>query len=448
MHSEVLPKVLSDMMSDGLILCPSSGLPLQLNDHALASPSASWPIKNRAPDLYGQYGERPAPVFEDMEFAARVHAALGFSDDQREDVIAAVADTALIADNSAFTAEIAELADRLSISREDPQRACAAAFDNVGARVAIVRTHIPNDLSPNHTTTRSVRIRNEGASALSSLGDTPLNMSYHWLDSSGDVIIYEGCRSPLPVQLVPGAELTVICDVTAPPVPGDYLLQILPVIDGVRWMDEAAVTVPVRVGGEYSLPAQFGCSSVNYDYAEDHARGVQMVLKAVQGREATERLLEVGGGIHPQGHALTPHGCKVVSIDISSPMSQLGQLYFDHVAKNDDIAFVTCDANVPPFAAGSFDGVMIFSALHHFSDPVRLLGNLRKVLKEDGFVAVMCEPCFPNRHGQDYLRDLEKGINEQVWTVEEYLEIFRRSGLSVKTGSIDGGSLKAILELA
>jgi SAM-dependent methyltransferase len=88
--------------------------------------------------------------------------------------------------------------------------------------------------------------------------------------------------------------------------------------------------------------------------------------------------------------------------------------------------------------------VVIFAALHHFSEPVRLLSNLHRVLKPWGFIAVMCEPCEPDRNEDHCLRDLRKGINEKAWAPEEYLEIFARSGLSLADGCIGGGSLKAV----
>jgi ubiquinone/menaquinone biosynthesis C-methylase UbiE len=156
--------------------------------------------------------------------------------------------------------------------------------------------------------------------------------------------------------------------------------------------------------------------------------------------------LEIGGAIHPQSSAFTAT-CDVAAIDISFAMSQLGKLYFTYVDadKRDRIAFISCDAHEPPFEEKTFDGIVMFAALHHFSDPKRLLVNLRRVLKPGGFIAVMCEPCVPTPGGVEYLRDLRKGINEQCWTVEEHGEIFLLSGLRLISGQIDDASLKVIL---
>lgn len=52
-----------------------------------------------------------------------------------------------------------------------------------------------------------------------------------------------------------------------------------------------------------------------------------------------------------------------------------------------------------------------------------------------------------NLNHEAAIRDLLSGINEQVFTLEEYLSIFEISGLTPTFVRVDGGSLKAILKL-
>ena len=439
---QILPRVLESLTNEGAIICPRAKTPLTRTPDGLGSPLATWRVKNGALDLYAQYGE-DRTVFDDNAFAGEVANALGFSEEHRLAVASAVADTALVAGDAEYTAEIVELAERLGIPREAPaiQR---HEPDNLAADLAIINAYVGDNLPKGKRITRSVRIANLGKCAVTSEGPTPVHLSYHWLNSSANPVIFDGLRSPLPVPLGADGSMTVICDIETPAETGHYQLQFQAVVEGVRWVDGATLTAPVFISDEIpEMP--FTRSSTDYSYADDHYVGFEMVSGYLGAASGEKRLLEVGGGIHPQASALARAGCEVVAIDISSPMCQLGQLYFEHVAKIDTMAFITCDAHQPPFVPGTFDGVLIFAALHHFSDPVRLLSNLRQVVKDGGFIAVMCEPCSPDRHAKEYLRDLEKGINEQVWTVEEYVEIFRLSGLRVQEGRIDGGSLKAIL---
>lgn len=439
-----IPHVLDSLIREDRLLCPKDATPLRKRDNGLQSPVALWRFKNRSLDLYGQYGGQ-VREFSDFDFAGKVAASLGFGTDVLQNVIDAVADTTLVATDSAYAAEICDLADRLGIMRAEEHIEHSYVVDNRAAMPSIVSAHVPEKAKAGDNVTRSVRIKNDGTSAFNSHGSTPVYISYHWLNKAGQVVEFEGKRSPIPIDLAPGAAVTVICDVAIPGRSGEYQLQFQAVIEGVRWIEEATLTIPIKVEGSIPRPSGFEYSSREYTYAEEHMNGLYMARDILTQKRGAKRVLEVGGGIHPQGNALTVHDCDVVAIDISSPMSQLGQLYFDHVQKNDRMAFITCDAHEPPFAGETFDAVLIFSALHHFSDPVRLLANLRRVMKHDGFIAVMCEPCSPTRNDPIYLRDLEKGINEQAWTVEEYVEIFRRAGLQVESGRIDGGSLKAIL---
>jgi len=440
---EKLPRVLIKLIEERRLLCPKNALPLVLSDGHLISEDATWKIKSRSVDLYGDYDSDPIS-FSDHAFAREVAIALKL-EDQLPSVTAAVADTALLAIDPAYTAEIAELADRLGIADRVKHAQEKPLVNNLEANLSFMPPFMGATLPAGSSIKRSLRVKNDGQFAVSSEGHSPVHISYHWLDLAGNPVIFEGERSPLPIPLTPGSSVTVICDIITPAMPGKYLFQFQALIEGIRWIEDAIFSIPILVEHEFSRQSPLEYTINNYSYQEDHTLSLYLAEHMLNAIPGSKRLLEVGGGIHPQSNALTRSNCDVVSIDISSPMSQLGQLYFDHVDRNERIAFVTCDAHAPPFQAETFDGVMIFSALHHFADPVRLLTNLKRVLKPHGFIATMCEPCEPNREDPMYIRDLEKGINEQIWTVDEYEEIFNLAGLTIKSGRVDGGSLKAIL---
>ncbi len=58
----------------------------------------------------------------------------------------------------------------------------------------------------------------------------------------------------------------------------------------------------------------------------------------------------------------------------------------------------------------------------------------------------MCEPVNDHLEDETTIRDLLKGINEQVFTWPEYARIFERATLKITLFQVDGGSLKAILK--
>lgn len=89
---------------------------------------------------------------------------------------------------------------------------------------------------------------------------------------------------------------------------------------------------------------------------------------------------------------------------------------------------------------------MARSAPRHFAEPEILLKRLSMLLRADGLLAVMCEPVDDSIARTPIVRDLLKGINEQVFSVSEYLRIFAAAELVVHSMKVDGGSLKAILK--
>lgn len=67
----------------------------------------------------------------------------------------------------------------------------------------------------------------------------PLNLSYHWHDAHGDVVVFDGERTPLPeAGLGAGEVVEVSLKVMAPAAPGRYRLTVTPVQEGVCWFED------------------------------------------------------------------------------------------------------------------------------------------------------------------------------------------------------------------
>jgi ubiquinone/menaquinone biosynthesis C-methylase UbiE len=157
------------------------------------------------------------------------------------------------------------------------------------------------------------------------------------------------------------------------------------------------------------------------------------------------KILEIGGGAAPQISWFGPH--DAVNVDINLPLLELGSLWYEHHADgvSDRVAFLCADATQLPFADETFDIVAMFATLHHFPEPEVLLRECRRLLRPGGVVAVLCEPVGASIETPDALRDLEKGINEQMFTVAEYEAIFAAAGLAPVAGNQVAGSLRALL---
>lgn len=67
----------------------------------------------------------------------------------------------------------------------------------------------------------------------------PVNLAYHWLDrASGIVSVFDGLRTAILPELSPHSTGTWPTLVQAPRAPGEYLLQLTVVQEGVRWFEQ------------------------------------------------------------------------------------------------------------------------------------------------------------------------------------------------------------------
>ena len=104
-------------------------------------------------------------------------------------------------------------------------------------------------LRPGEITLVPITLRNTDTSVLSSAGRNPVRISYKWFDH-GKILPIEGERTALPGPLNPGASLDIKVIVAAPETPGDMVLKITLVQEGVAWFVMAGATslvLPVTV---------------------------------------------------------------------------------------------------------------------------------------------------------------------------------------------------------
>jgi len=74
--------------------------------------------------------------------------------------------------------------------------------------------------------------------------------SYHWLDGSKNVIVFEGNRTHLTKDLLPGKSERLELKIKAPDTPGSYRLQITMFQRGIAWFDKKGaktLDIPVTV---------------------------------------------------------------------------------------------------------------------------------------------------------------------------------------------------------
>lgn len=84
-------------------------------------------------------------------------------------------------------------------------------------------------------------LENGGAATWRSRGDHGLQLSYHWLDTHGNAIVWDGARTAFPRPVAPGETIAVEMPLEAPRPPGRYVLRLDLVEEHCFWLSEVGV---------------------------------------------------------------------------------------------------------------------------------------------------------------------------------------------------------------
>ncbi|OGW12132.1 MAG: hypothetical protein A3G93_07010 [Nitrospinae bacterium RIFCSPLOWO2_12_FULL_45_22] len=128
--------------------------------------------------------------------------------------------------------------------------------------VEFMESQIPATLKPGESRKVPVTIKNLGDTSWPHLpgpeGGYEVNLAYHWLDDKGNVIIWDGDRTSMPFDLLPGAQVTLEANVRAPEKPGKYKIQFQMVQEKVAWFgdDKGADTLTADVEIKGLMPTK------------------------------------------------------------------------------------------------------------------------------------------------------------------------------------------------
>lgn len=106
--------------------------------------------------------------------------------------------------------------------------------------------------------------------------------------------------------------------------------------------------------------------------------------------------------------------------------------------------FSVQDATNLPYAAETFDAVIISNALHIMPHPEKALSEIRRVLKREGLLIAPTFTAAGSFFGRLKVRLMElSGFRVfHKWTPENYLSFLRDNGFVVTDSYIYGGTLK------
>jgi SAM-dependent methyltransferase len=97
----------------------------------------------------------------------------------------------------------------------------------------------PRDGSAGARSVGALELTNEGWGTWASHTERPVFVSYHWLDSKGQIVEFDGERTPLPRPIGAGETVEVSISIRTPSAAGRYRLAIDLVQEGVTWFSQA-----------------------------------------------------------------------------------------------------------------------------------------------------------------------------------------------------------------
>ncbi len=107
------------------------------------------------------------------------------------------------------------------------------------ATITLHLVKIPERVWSNQLFTVSVTLDNPTEKRLASLMPYPLHLSYHWINETGNPVVFDGIRSRLYPPLIAHRQATYDMQIKAPDKPGRYTLRLRPVQEMVRWHEKA-----------------------------------------------------------------------------------------------------------------------------------------------------------------------------------------------------------------
>ncbi|HVR89167.1 MAG TPA: SpoIID/LytB domain-containing protein [Candidatus Limnocylindria bacterium] len=113
------------------------------------------------------------------------------------------------------------------------------------------------------TYTVNVPVTNRGTAIWGATGQNLVDLSYHWTDASGNIVVWDGARTPLATDVAVGATATVAAKLATPADPGTYALTFDLVREGVAWFGSlggaplqlTAGVMPATYAALYSISA-------------------------------------------------------------------------------------------------------------------------------------------------------------------------------------------------
>jgi ubiquinone/menaquinone biosynthesis C-methylase UbiE len=178
---------------------------------------------------------------------------------------------------------------------------------------------------------------------------------------------------------------------------------------------------------------QFGKTAASYLTSAPHAKGASLErLVELTKPQKNWRALDVATGGGHVAYTFAPHVERMWATDITQEMLDMvkGEAQKRGLA---NVRTAYAKAEALPFEDASFDLVTCRIAPHHFDSIPEFLGEVHRVLKPNGILAVV-DNVVPTGSVGDYVNAFERFRDPshlRAWTVEEWRAALAKAGFTI-----------------
>jgi ubiquinone/menaquinone biosynthesis C-methylase UbiE len=178
---------------------------------------------------------------------------------------------------------------------------------------------------------------------------------------------------------------------------------------------------------------QFGKTAASYLTSAPHAKGASLErLVELTKPQKSWRALDVATGGGHVAYTFAPHVERMWATDITQEMLDMvkGEAQKRGLA---NVRTAYAKAEALPFEDASFDLVTCRIAPHHFDSIPEFLGEVHRVLKPNGILAVV-DNVVPTGSVGDYVNAFERFRDPshlRAWTLEEWRAALAKAGFTI-----------------
>jgi ubiquinone/menaquinone biosynthesis C-methylase UbiE len=198
-------------------------------------------------------------------------------------------------------------------------------------------------------------------------------------------------------------------------------------IQGVIMMPDGKMPLKRPSDSYFELQAAMGLTK--------HMGGLKATDKLAEACRITEGqcILDVGCGLGRTACYLAKtYRCSVIGIDISERMVTQAKRRAAKEGVEDKVAFRTADASRLPFEASAFDAVIGESVMAFIEDKPRMLSELMRVTKEDGYIGFN-ECVWIKKPPESLIRYISDVLGAVFLTPDGWRNLWEASGLKEVT---------------